>query len=58
MFPCNCHSSKFNNNDDKHVISGDIRIVKNNKLRKLLYECINNWSIKSKLNKLAFLPWK
>jgi hypothetical protein len=83
MFPCNCHSSKFKNGDHNHIISGDIRIIPNNKLRKLiskgpkyrealkinwtsaketilvsLDECIKNWSVKSKLNKSLFLPWK
>ena len=83
MFPCNCQSSKFKNNDHNHVISGDIRIIKNNKLRKLiskgpkyreplkiewksvrdsilisLDECVENWSVKSKINKAEFLLWK
>jgi len=34
--PCNCESSPFNDVDHGHVITGDLKIVQNNKLRKLL----------------------
>ena len=34
--PCNCAHSKFCDPDHKHVITGDLRLVENEKLRKLL----------------------
>ena len=33
---CDCEQSSFCNPDHKHIITGDLRIVENNKLRKLL----------------------
>ena len=32
---CNCHSSNFVDKDHGHVITGDLKIIKNSKLRKL-----------------------
>ena len=34
--PCTCEGSKFKNEDHGHVITGDLRIVQNAELRKLL----------------------
>ena len=34
--PCECEQSAFCNSDHKHIITGDLRIVENSKLRKLL----------------------
>ena len=34
--PCDCSQSEFCNVDHQHIITGDLRIVENNKLRKLL----------------------
>ena len=34
--PCNCTTSPFTDPNHGHIVSGDIRIVQNNKLRKLL----------------------
>ena len=34
--PCNCTTSSFT---DRHIVTGDIRIVQNKKLRKLLCNC-------------------
>ena len=34
--PCNCTTSPFPDPNHGHIVSGDIRIVQNNKLRKLL----------------------
>ena len=34
--PCNCTASPFIDQNHGHIVSGDIRIVQNNKLRKLL----------------------
>ena len=34
--PCNCKTSPFTNPNHGHIVGGDIRIVQNNKLRKLL----------------------
>ena len=36
--PCNCTTSPFTDPNHGHIVSGDIRIVQNNKLRKLLWE--------------------
>ena len=36
IFPCSCNDSPFKDNHHGHIISGDLRIVENNKLRKLL----------------------
>ena len=36
MFSCNCKDSKFVDNHHKHVITGDLRIIANKKLRNLL----------------------
>ena len=33
--PCVCNNSTFVNSDHQHIITGDLRIIKNNKLRKL-----------------------
>ena len=35
-FPCSCHNSEFKNNFHGHIITGDLRIVQNDKLRNLL----------------------
>ena len=34
--PCNCTTSPFTDPNHRHIVTGDIRIVQNNKLRKLL----------------------
>ena len=34
--PCDCENSSFCDPDHKHIITGDLRIVENSKLRKLL----------------------
>ena len=34
--PCNCTASPFTDANHGHILSGDIRIVQSNKLRKLL----------------------
>ena len=34
--PCNCTTSPFTDANHGHIVTGDIRIVQNNKLRKLL----------------------
>ena len=34
--PCNCKTSGFTDPNHGHIVTGDIRIVQNNKLRKLL----------------------
>ena len=34
--PCDCHNSEYIDKDHKHVLTGDLRIVGNSKLRKLL----------------------
>ena len=34
--PCECEHSSFNDPDHKHIIAGDLRIVGNSKLQKLL----------------------
>ena len=33
---CDCADSSFYDPDHKHIITGDLQIIKNNKLRKLL----------------------
>ena len=33
--PCNCEGSEFSDKHHKHIVTGDLRIVKSNKLRKL-----------------------
>ena len=33
--PCNCGTSSFSNSHHGHIISGDLRLITNNKLRKL-----------------------
>ena len=33
---CDCSSSEFYDKDHNHIITGDLRIIKNSKLRKLL----------------------
>ena len=35
-YTCNCKNSKFIDTDHGHVVTGDLKIVKNNKLRNLL----------------------
>mgnify|MGYP001792462320 CR=1 FL=1 len=35
-YPCNCEGSSFVNKDHGHIVTGDLRIVQNGKLRKLL----------------------
>ena len=34
--PCNCEGSPFIDNNHGHIITGNLKIIKNNKLRKLL----------------------
>ena len=34
--PCNCANSPFADKHHNHIITGDLKIVENNKLRKLL----------------------
>ena len=34
--PCDCNNSPFKDPDHGHIVTGDLRIVQNNKLRKLL----------------------
>ena len=36
ILPCNCEGSIFTDSHHKHIITGDLRLVTNNKLRKLL----------------------
>ena len=36
IIPCNCQNSQFKDPDHGHIITGDLRIVHNNKLRKLI----------------------
>lgn len=33
--PCNCHKSPFVNKDRGHILTGDLRIIKNNRLRRI-----------------------
>ena len=33
---CNCHNSEYRDLSSGHIITGDLRIIKNNKLRKLM----------------------
>ena len=35
ILPCECANSTFSNKHHGHIVSGDLRVVKNNKLRKL-----------------------
>ena len=35
ILPCECANSTFSNKHHSHIVSGDLRLVKNNKLRKL-----------------------
>jgi hypothetical protein len=35
-FPCNCKDSKFNDDHHKHIVTGDLRIIENKRLRNLL----------------------
>ena len=35
-YPCKCNTSPFKDENHKHIISGDINIVHNNKLRRLI----------------------
>ena len=35
VLPCPCANSSFTDKHHGHIISGDLRLVKNNKLRKL-----------------------
>ena len=37
--PCNCTTSPFTDPNHGHIVTGDIHIVQNNKLRKLLCKC-------------------
>ena len=34
-YPCFCYGSSFVNKDHGHIVTGDLRIVKNNELRKI-----------------------
>ena len=36
ILPCDCHLSPFKNNDHGHVISGDLNIISDPKLRQLI----------------------
>ena len=36
IYSCNCSNSEFIDKDHGHIITGDLRVVKNNKLRSLL----------------------
>ena len=36
IYPCSCNNSPFVDKDHGHILTGDLRIVKNNKLRKLI----------------------
>ena len=33
--PCNCHKSPFVNKDRGHILTGDLRIIKNNRWRRI-----------------------
>ena len=33
--PCDCHNSDFCDPNHKHIVTGDLRIISNDKLRKL-----------------------
>ena len=35
MHPCHCNGSPYVNDDHGHIVTGDLRIIKNGKLRKL-----------------------
>ena len=36
IYPCHCENSPFKDKDHGHIITGDLRIVTNNKLRKII----------------------
>ena len=36
IYPCNWENSEFCDPDDDHIIVGDVRLIKNQKLRKPL----------------------
>ena len=35
ILPCNCESSSFTDIHHKHIVTGDLRIISNNRLRKI-----------------------
>lgn len=55
ILPCECANSAFTNKHHGHVISGDLRLVKNNRLRKLFTKGpkyreakLTNWNVVQK----------
>ena len=36
IYPCNCENSPFKDRYHGHIITGDLRIIENNKLRKII----------------------
>ena len=36
IIPCNCENSPYKDSEHGHIITGDLRIIRNNKLRKLI----------------------
>ena len=36
IMPCNCEDSPYKDSEHGHIVTGDLRIVRNNKLRKLI----------------------
>ena len=50
ILPCQCSNSSFSDKNHGHIISGDLRLIKNNKLRKL-------FSKGPKYRENKFLDW-
>ena len=44
---CNCSSSKFSDKDHGHVITSDLNIINNKKLRELFKKRPNYWEKKA-----------
>ena len=68
--PCKCNNSPFVDRYHKHIATGDLRIIKNNVLRKLfikgpkyrenilgLHNCISSWYYKNGVDESFFLEW-
>ena len=36
VLPCECEHSSFSDKHHKHIVTGDLRIIENNHLRKIL----------------------
>ena len=50
ILPCQCSNSSFSDKNHGHIISGDLRLIKNNKMRKLFSKC-------PKYRENKFLDW-